>query len=144
MRSVITPHSARAEPAGPAGASSSSVSTAAPAGGVLALITETLESEKAEEIVAIDLAGKSSIADHMVIASGRSSRHVGAICEKLMDKLKQSTGSRPRAEGIEHGDWALIDAGDVIVHVFRPEVRAFYALEKMWAPATARADASSR
>ncbi|MEO1328131.1 MAG: ribosome silencing factor [Pseudomonadota bacterium] len=102
----------------------------------LSLVLGSLEDEKAEDVVSIDLSGKSSIADHMVIASGRSSRHVAAICEKLMDKLKASTGARPRAEGVEHGDWALIDASDVIVHVFRPEVRSFYALEKMWSPET--------
>lgn len=80
----------------------------------------------------IDLRGKSSIADYMVICSGRSSRQVAAISEKLTERLKQSAGVLARMEGKETGDWVLIDAGDVIVHVFRPEVRAFYQLEKMW------------
>lgn len=70
----------------------------------------------------------------MVIASGRSSRHVASICDKLLEKLKAHLGTSPRAEGIENGDWALIDARDVIIHVFRPEVRSFYDLEKMWVP----------
>lgn len=100
----------------------------------LGKIVELLENEKAEDIVSIDLRGKSSIADFMVIASGRSSRHVGAICEKMIEALKEMGGPRPRPEGVENGDWALIDASDVVIHVFRPEVREFYALEKMWAP----------
>lgn len=97
------------------------------------MILASLEDDKAEDILSIDLRGKSSLADFMVIASGRSNRHVASICEKLIDHLKKRDGSAPRAEGVENGDWALIDASDVIVHVFRPEVRAFYALEKMWA-----------
>ncbi|MCI4666260.1 MAG: ribosome silencing factor [Neomegalonema sp.] len=103
----------------------------------MTLIRESLEDDKAEDILVIDLRGKSPVADFMVIASGRSARHVGAICEKMMDRLKETFGERPRAEGVEHGDWALIDAGDIIAHVFRPEVREFYALEKMWAPQAA-------
>ena len=89
----------------------------------------------ASDIVSISLAGKSSEADVMVIASGRSSRHVAAISEKLMERLKQDAGVIPRVEGKGAADWTLIDAGDVIVHVFRPEVREFYQLEKMWEPA---------
>ena len=84
--------------------------------------------------MSIDLRGKSALADHMVVASGRSTRHVGAIVEKLVEKLKREGGVVPRLEGAEQGDWALIDAGDVIVHVFRPEVREFYNLERMWLP----------
>ncbi len=79
----------------------------------------------------IDLRGKSSIADHMVVASGRSQRQVGAMAQHLLEKLK-AKGLKVAAEGIQQGDWVLLDAGDIIVHLFRPEVRAFYALEKMW------------
>ena len=100
-------------------------------------IIASLEDDKAEEIVAIPLKGKSSMADHMVVCSGRSSRQVGAIAEKLTDRLKQDHGMIVRSEGKELGDWVLIDAGDVIVHVFRPEVREFYQIEKMWAPQAA-------
>ena len=95
-------------------------------------ILAALDQDGAEEVVAIDLRGKSPMADHMVVASGRSSRHVTAIAEKLIARLKHDRGLVGRAEGKDHGDWALIDAGDVIVHIFRPEVRAFYQLEKMW------------
>jgi ribosome-associated protein len=84
--------------------------------------------------VTIPLAGKSDLADHMVIASGRSTRQVSAIAEKLAERLKAHLGSSVRAEGAEVGDWVLIDAGDVIVHIFRPEVRDFYQLEKLWMP----------
>ncbi|MEO0486169.1 MAG: ribosome silencing factor [Pseudomonadota bacterium] len=97
-----------------------------------ALITRTLEEEKAEEIVEIDLRGKSEMADSMVIASGRSTRQVSALAEKLVDKLKQELGVLCRVEGKGAGDWVLLDAGDVVVHLFRPEVREFYQLEKMW------------
>ena len=99
---------------------------------LLGLVQETLDQAKALEITSISLAGKSSIADHMVIASGRSNRHVGAIADQLLKKLKKATDYGARAEGLPHCDWVLIDAGDVIVHIFRPEVRAFYNLEKMW------------
>lgn len=98
----------------------------------LALILKTLDEEKAEEIVEIDLAGKSSVADHMVVCSGRSTRQVGALAEKLTEKLKGTLGRNARTEGKSQGDWVLLDAGDVIVHIFRPEVREFYQLEKMW------------
>jgi len=100
-------------------------------------VISSLEDDKAEELVQIDLRGKSEIADYMVICSGRSSRQVNAISEKLTDRLKQDHGILCKIEGQETGDWVLIDAGDVIVHVFRPEVRAFYQLEKMWLPAGA-------
>lgn len=102
--------------------------------GLHSLILRSLEEDVASDIVSISLAGKSSEADMMVIASGRSSRHVAAISEKLMDRLKQDAGVIPRVEGKASADWTLIDAGDVIVHVFRPEVREFYQLEKMWEP----------
>ena len=110
---------------------------------LMAAVLASLEDDKAEDIVQIDLRGKSSIGDHMVICSGRSSRQVGAIAEKLMDRIKQGFGISARVEGKETGDWVLIDTGDVVVHVFRPEVREFYQLEKMWLPA-ARQDASAR
>ena len=106
---------------------------------MLSLILASLEDDKAEDIVTIPLAGKSEMADHMVIATGRSSRQVSAISEKLVDRLKHETGLIARTEGRDLGDWVLIDAGDVIVHVFRPEVRDFYQLEKMWMPQAARA-----
>lgn len=105
---------------------------------LLSAILASLEDDKAEDIVTIPLAGKSEMADHMVIASGRSSRQVASISEKLADRLKHDRGVVPRIEGKELGDWVLIDAGDVIVHVFRPEVREFYQLEKMWQPQPAR------
>ncbi len=99
----------------------------------LALILRDLDDNKAEDAVSIDLRGKTTIADHMVVASGRSQRHVGAIAEHLVTALKKHGLRNIRVEGVPHCDWVLIDAGDVIVHVFRPEVREFYNLEKMWA-----------
>ena len=106
---------------------------------LLARILTSLDDSKAEDIVQIDLRGKSAMADHMVICSGRSSRQVASIAEKLVDELKQELGVLSRMEGKETGDWVLIDAGDVIVHVFRPEVREFYQLEKMWQTPSAAA-----
>lgn len=102
---------------------------------LLTLILDTLTAEGAEEIVDIPLAGKSSIADFMVVASGRSTRQVASLSEKLVEKLKADMGITARVEGKEAADWVLIDASDVIVHIFRPEVREFYQLEKMWMPA---------
>ena len=99
---------------------------------MLERIIASLEDDKAEEIVSIPLRGKSAMADHMVICSGRSSRQVSAIADKLTDRLKHELGLICKVEGKDQGDWVLIDAGDVIVHVFRPEVRDFYQLEKMW------------
>lgn len=101
---------------------------------LLAFILNQLDSDKAEDIVTIDLQGKSAMADHMVIASGRSTRQVSAMTEKLTDALKADRSVLCRVEGKDAGDWVLIDAGDVIVHLFRPEVREFYQLEKMWSP----------
>ena len=106
---------------------------------LLARIIASLEDDKAENIVQIDLRGRSDMADYMVICSGRSSRQVAAISEKLADRLKQEFRISAKMEGKETGDWVLIDTGDVIVHVFRPEVREFYQLEKMWLPAEAQA-----
>ena len=99
---------------------------------LLTTILASLEDDKAEEIVQIDLRGRSDMGDYMVICSGRSSRQVSAISEKLVDKLKHDFGRLSKIEGKEAGDWVLIDTGDVIVHIFRPEVRDFYQLEKMW------------
>ncbi len=98
----------------------------------LARILKSLDDDKAEDIVQVDLRGKSAMGDYMVICSGRSSRQVTAIAEKLADRLKQEYGILSKIEGKDTGDWVLIDTGDVIVHVFRPEVRDFYQLEKMW------------
>ncbi|WP_090219795.1 ribosome silencing factor [Litoreibacter janthinus] len=100
-------------------------------------MVEFLEAEKAEELVQIDLRGRSEIADYMVICSGRSTRQVTALAEKLTDTIKQEFGRFSKIEGKSQGDWVLIDTGDVVVHVFRPEVREFYQLEKMWLPAGA-------
>ncbi|MCA0919043.1 ribosome silencing factor [Pseudooceanicola nanhaiensis] len=106
---------------------------------LLAFILKSLDDDKAEEIVQIDLRGKSAMGDYMLICSGRSSRQVSAIAEKLVDRLKQEYGRLSKIEGKETGDWVLIDTGDVIIHVFRPEVREFYQLEKMWGPSPAAA-----
>lgn len=95
-------------------------------------IVRWLDEAKAEDVVTIDLAGKSSIGDFMVVATGRSDRHVGAIAEQLGRKLKEKGLGRVRIEGLEACDWVLLDTGDIIVHVFRDEVREFYNLEKMW------------
>ncbi len=99
---------------------------------ILALVQARLEDDKSEDIVSIDLRGKTAIADFMVIASGRSQRHVGAIAEHLLEALKEAGIKQVRVEGQPACDWVLIDANDVIVHVFQPEVRAFYNIEKMW------------
>lgn len=99
---------------------------------LLDLVLNSLQDDKAEDIVTIDLRGKSAVADHMVVASGRSTRQVAAISEKLQKRIKEVTGETAKSEGMGVGDWVLLDAGDVIVHVFRPEVREFYQLEKMW------------
>ncbi|MGH6735337.1 MAG: ribosome silencing factor [Methyloceanibacter sp.] len=99
---------------------------------LLEIVVDTLDGSKAEDVVVIDLKGKTSIGDHMVLASGRSQRHVGAVADHLIKKLKDEGYGRARVEGLPQCDWVLIDAGDIIVHVFRPEVREFYNLEKMW------------
>jgi len=99
---------------------------------LLDTVLKSLDDSKAEATATISLQGKSSIGDHMIVASGRSQRHVGAIAERLLGDLKEAGFGRMRAEGVPNCDWVLIDAGDVIVHIFRPEVRAFYNLEKMW------------
>jgi ribosome-associated protein len=99
----------------------------------LALILNSLEDSKAEDIVTINIAGKSALGDYMVVVTGRSSRHVMAICDHLVTDMKDEGLGSPRVEGQESGDWVLIDTGDVIIHVFRPEIREFYNIEKMWA-----------
>ena len=101
---------------------------------ILASVLESLNDNKAEEIVQIDLRGKTAMGDYMVICSGRSSRQVAALAEKVTEDLKADYGVLSKMEGKETGDWVLIDTGDVIVHVFRPEVREFYQIEKMWLP----------
>ena len=121
------------------GAAEKGRATRSQPGALLDMVRSSLEDDKAEDIVIIDLRGRSSMADAMVICSGRSTRQVTAIAEKLLDRLKEGPGISARTEGKETGDWVLIDAGDVIVHVFRPEVRDFYQLEKMWQPTGAPA-----
>ena len=96
------------------------------------MILARLEDDKAQDVVLIDLKDKSSMADAMIVASGRSHRHVGAIADHLLRALKDFGYGRARVEGLPHCDWVLIDAGDMIVHLFRPEVRAFYNIEKIW------------
>lgn len=99
---------------------------------IAAAVIETLEDDKAEELLVIDLEGKSSIADQMIIASGRSQRHVAALAEHVTRRIKEDGLGRARVEGLPNADWVLIDTGDIIVHLFRPEVRAFYNLERIW------------
>ncbi len=96
------------------------------------LIQARLDDDKAQDVVFIDLKDKSSVADALVVASGRSHRHVGAMADHLLRTLKDAGLGKARVEGLPHCDWVLIDAGDVIVHLFRPEVRAFYNIEKIW------------
>ena len=117
----------------PASASEDDQGATAPSSVVLErLLLERLDDEKAQDIVFIDLKDKSSVADGMIVASGRSHRHVGAMADHLLRALKDSGHGKARVEGLPHCDWVLIDAGDVIVHLFRPEVRAFYNIEKIW------------
>lgn len=125
----------RALPAGEKGECTLSKSGRGPlkGPGLLELILSSLDSDKAEDIVSIPLTGKTTIADDMVVASGRSQRHVGAVAEHLVERLKEAGHASIPVEGMPYCDWVLVDAGDVIVHIFRPEVRAFYRLEKLWA-----------
>ncbi len=99
---------------------------------VRALVERSLDDDQAQDVIVIDLVGKSSMADFMIVASGRSTRHVGAMAEHLRERLKAQGVTGVEIEGMPHCDWVLVDGGDVIIHVFRPEVRAFYNLEKMW------------
>ena len=96
------------------------------------VVSKSLDDAMAENIVIIDIRGKSSIGDYMIVASGRSHRHVGAVADQLTKSLHDNGFDKPRIEGLPHCDWVLVDAGDVIVHIFRPEVREFYNIEKMW------------
>jgi ribosome-associated protein len=99
---------------------------------LLVLVKTTLDDDKAQDVVVIDLAGKTTLADFMVVACGRSARQVAALAGKIQEKLKNTGCGRVPVEGLPQADWVLIDAGDVIIHLFRPEVRAFYKMEKMW------------
>jgi ribosome-associated protein len=99
----------------------------------LKLVLESLDDSKAENVTSINITGKSALGDYMVVVSGRSNRHVTAIAEHLIEDLKAGGVGQVRVEGLETGDWILIDSGDIIVHVFRPEIREFYNIEKMWA-----------
>ncbi|MGZ9812074.1 ribosome silencing factor [Pseudoroseicyclus sp. H15] len=110
---------------------------------ILSAVLASLDDDKAEDVVQIDLRGRSDMSDYMVIATGRSSRQVAAIAENLTDRLKQNENVLCKVEGKDSGDWVLIDAGDVVVHLFRPEVREFYQLEKMWMPRPADAAGSA-
>jgi len=101
-------------------------------GSLHALVLEQLDDDQAQDVISIPLEGKSAIADHMVIASGRSTRQVASMAAKLAEKVKQAGYGSPRVEGLPAADWVLIDTGDVVVHLFRPEVRSFYNLERMW------------
>ena len=101
-------------------------------GSLHALVLHQLDEDQAQDLISIPLEGKSSIADHMVIASGRSTRQVAAMAQKLAERIKREMRVTPRIEGLPAADWVLIDAGDVVVHLFRPEVRSFYNLERMW------------
>jgi ribosome-associated protein len=127
---LASPHvgTARKSPAASAGGSPSPEE-------ILKVILARLDDQKATDTTRIDLKGKTTIADYMVVTCGRSHRHVGAIADNVVDALAKRGVSRVRVEGLPHCDWVLIDANDVIVHVFRPEVREFYSLEKMWARA---------
>lgn len=97
------------------------------------VVLASLEDDKAEDILAVDIRGKSSFADMLIVASGRSGRHVGALADHVMHKLKEAGIKDVRVEGMPQADWVLVDAGDLVVHLFRPEVRSFYNIEKIWA-----------
>lgn len=135
---VPAPAAAQTKPGRPAASSNDKAAPQDRAKITLGLILAQLDDDKAEDVVTIDLCGKTDIADAMVVASGRSARHVGAMADKIVKKLKEHGLGRPRMEGAPACDWVLIDAEDVIVHLFRPEVRQFYNLERIWSE-TARA-----
>lgn len=118
--------------AAPLGAPAASALPDAEPGSLHALALKSIDDDQGQEIVSIPLEGKSSIADHMVIASGRSTRQVAAMAQKLAERIKEAGFGHARIEGLPAADWVLIDAGDVVVHLFRPEVRSFYNLERMW------------
>jgi ribosome-associated protein len=102
------------------------------------VVIASLDDSKAEEVVDINLQGRSALADHMVIASGRSHRHVSAVADHLLRDLKEAGHGNAKVEGLQNGDWVLIDTGDIIIHIFRPEVRTFYNIEKMWSVSDAK------
>lgn len=108
------------------------------------LITASLDDDKAEDVVVVDLVGKASFADYMVIATGRSDRQVGAMADHLVQKLKAEGIRQVPAEGMAQRDWVLLDSGDIVVHLFRPEVRSFYNLEKLWSDEPVHARAAER
>jgi ribosome-associated protein len=116
----------------PPASKSKTVSNSGPEQSLLSRILKSLDDDKAEEVVTIDLLGRSSLCDAIVVASGRSRRHVASTAEHLARRLKDAGHGRIRVEGLPQGDWVLVDAGDVIIHLFRPEVRAYYDLENMW------------
>jgi ribosome-associated protein len=131
----MTPDSAniaQSDPAASAAAAAAPLPESEP-GSLHELVLKSLDDDQAQEIVSIPLEGKSSIADHMVIASGRSTRQVAAMAQKLSERIKQGGFGHVRIEGLPAADWVLVDAGDVVIHLFRPEVRTFYNLERMWA-----------
>jgi ribosome-associated protein len=107
------------------------------------LILSRLDDDKAQDVVFIDLKGKSPVADGLIVASGRSQRHVGAMADHLLRALKDAGFGKAAVEGLPHADWVLIDAGDVIVHLFRPEVRAFYQIEKIWSVSAPEREAAA-
>ena len=119
-----------------AGKSTPAVKTRPAKPTLLKVVLDQLDDAKAEQVVTIGLEGKSAVADSMVVASGRSSRHVGAIADQLVEKLKGAGHRGLRVEGMPQCDWVLVDAGDVVIHLFRPEVRSFYNLEKLWSDHT--------
>ena len=130
----MTPNSPDIAPTGPDLSSAHGLPLPeAEPGSLHALILQSLDDDQAQELVSIPLEGKSSIADHMVIASGRSTRQVAAMAQKLAERIKHGGFGHVRIEGLPAADWVLVDAGDVVVHLFRPEVRTFYNLERMWA-----------
>lgn len=139
METTINPHSPSSDIQEPPSSGKDVFADAVDAKALADIVCRSLDDDKAEDISVIDLTGKTSIADSMVIASGRSSRQVGALADHLIRRLKEQ-GIRPAVEGKANSDWVIVDAGSVIVHIFRPEVRAFYNLEKMWGHPSAEAE----
>lgn len=136
---MTIPRTTRARPARPRRKAPTPKRAAPPAQALLALAEKILEDGKAEDLVAIDLHGKSDIADYLLVATGRSQRQIMALAQRLLDGLKAAGHRKLAAEGMRHGEWVLIDAGDVVVHLFKPEARAYYNLEKMWGEALSEA-----
>ncbi len=134
MEDIVLPERAEAAKTAAAPGAAAAPDKSKPGSQLLALVLDSLEKDKAEDVVPIALKGKSEMADYMVIASGRSTRQVVSMSEKLNEVMKAELGHACRVEGRQTGDWVLMDCGDIIVHIFRPEVREFYQLEKMWLP----------